>query len=348
MNRGTRLILLSVVVGVSVLLAGCFLISVDPAGAFTVRVGSTVYEYETTLDFGLVNPDGDPSVLAAELLNIADRDITVTGVTVDNAAFSVETSEELPFTVLAGESISASLTFDPPASGVETAVLSAVIDGADLPFVLNLSGEGNYPPVANAIVVVSGAGTDEVNGTYYRTDEIEDGCPVYRLTGTEYRIYRYSTEVSDWFIDDDFVRSPAHYENGAETFTAPNGTTEDWWLAGNGVEDSPSSVGEIASSSDATHELPEGDEISPNYLYSDEEEDSEGATLYQWYWADAPAGTYVSIPGATISTYTVGPPDDSGYLKVLVTPVAADGSTTGEPVWFGPSPRVDAPGGEAI
>ena len=77
-NRRTRLILLSVVVGVSLLLAGCFTRSVDPADVFKVVIDLTDYAYDANLDFGLVNPDGDPSVVAGELHNITDGDITVT------------------------------------------------------------------------------------------------------------------------------------------------------------------------------------------------------------------------------------------------------------------------------
>ena len=254
--------------------------------------------------------------------------------------------EALPFTVIAVESISASLIFGPTASGAVTAVLSAVIDGADLPFVLNLSGEGNYPPVAEAIVEVSGAGTAAVNGTYYRTEEIEDECPVYRLTGTDYRIYRANPEVLGWFIDNDFTFGPVHYGNWTETLTAPNGTIEDWWVGEDGVADPPSTVGEIVSSSGAVDSLPQGDVISPNFVYADAEGNTEGTTLYQWYRSDAPddpTGTYSPISGEIDSSYTVVVADNGYHFKVLVTPVATDGITTGEPVWFGPSPQVVIP-----
>ncbi|MCK4514118.1 MAG: hypothetical protein KAU31_02610 [Spirochaetaceae bacterium] len=338
MKRGTRLVLLSVVVGVSLLLAGCFARSMNPAVVFNVVVDVTTYEYDATLDFGLVNPEGDPSVVAAELLNITDGDITVTGVSTDNALFSVET-EALPFTVSAGESTSASLTFDPTASGAVTAVLSAVIDGADLPFVLNLSGEGNYPPVVEAIVEVSGAGTAAANGTYYRTGEVGQGYPVYRL-GTDYVLYGWDNDGIEWLIDDDLDSGSYLYSlHTGGCYTAPNGTPSDWFT-GVGDTPDPTTVGEIKSSLGSLYWLPQDDVISPNYLYSDVEEDTEGATLYQWYRLDTPTGTYLPIPGETDSSYTVVIGDDGYYLKVLVTPVATDGFTTGEPVWFGPSPPV--------
>ena len=341
MKRGTRLVLLSVVVGVSVLLAGCFTRSVDPADVFKVVIDLTDYAYDATLDFGLVNPDGDPSVVAGELHNITDGDITVTGVSTDNAVFSVGT-EALPFTVLAGESTSVSLTFDPAASGAVTAVLTAVIDGADLPFIMSLVGEGNYPPAAEAIVEVSGAGTAAANGTYYRTDETENTYPVYRLTGTDYRMYGANLDEIAWLIDDDFDTEFDFYSHYSNTYSAPNGATSDWG-EGTGTLPRPSSIGEIKSSSGAVYDLPAGDVISPNYLYADSEADAEGTTLYQWYRSDAfdPTGAYSLIEGETGSPHTV---DGSGgysyYLKVLVTPVATDGITTGEPVWFGPSPVV--------
>ncbi len=344
MNRGARLVLFSVVVGISLLLSGCFTRSMNPVDVFTVKVNSTVYGHDATLGFGPVNPDGDPSVAAGELHNITDVDITVTEVSTDNAVFSVET-EALPFTVLAGESTSVSLIFDPTASGAVGAVLTAVTDRTDLPFVLNLSGEGNYPPVANAIVEVSGAGTTAVNGTYYRTDEVGQGYPVYRF-GTDYVLYGWPNDGIEWLIDDDLDSGSDLYSlHTGGCYTAPNGTPAHWFT-GVGDTPDPTTVGEIKSSLGSVYQLPEGDEISPNYRYSDAEDDTEGTTLYQWYRSDAPevpAGTYSPISGEIGSSYTVGLGDVDSYLKVLVTPVATDGITTGAAVWFGPSPIVFEP-----
>jgi hypothetical protein len=250
----------------------------------------------------------------------------------------------VPFVIAAESSTAGVLAFDPAGTVVAAVQFDVTVAGVTGVFTFNAGGEGNYAPVANAVTHVSGAGTAAVNGTYYRTEEIEDGCPVYRLTGTDYRIYRANPEVSAWAIDNDFEFYPAHYENWTGTSTAPNGVTgEDWWVGGNGDADPPSTVGEIKSSLGGVDELQPGDVISPNYLYSDAEGNTEGATLFQWYLSDSPSGTYLLLDGETDSSHTVtGVPFDA-YFKVLVTPVATDGIMIGEPIWFGPSPVVYNP-----
>jgi hypothetical protein len=79
--------------------------------------------------------------------NLLESDVTVNTVTIDNASYSA-LAPTLPVTVAAGESIAVSLSFEPTSSGVELAVLSVTIEGVAQPFVLNLTGEGNYPPAA--------------------------------------------------------------------------------------------------------------------------------------------------------------------------------------------------------
>lgn len=86
--------------------------------------------------------------------------------------------------------------------------------------------------------------------------------------------------------------------------------------------------------------------IAPNYEYHDEEGVAEALTLFQWYRSEIkndPTGAYAALP-ATGPTYTLGSDDFDYHFKVLVTPVATDGTITGEPVWFGPSPNVSTQG----
>ena len=308
-----------------------------------VTIGATDYASGASYDFGFVDPDAAAVEVAVSLVNLLAEPVTVTDLSSGADGITL-TLLSVPFDISAESSVAGTLVFDPSVSGSAAAQFDVAVEGVSGAFTLNVAGEGNYAPVANALVVVSGAGTTAVNGTYYRTEEVGQGYPVYRLS-TEYVLYGSDSDGGiRWSIDSDFDPISVFYSNyTVDVHTAPNGTPTDWDHSG-GVEPYPASVGEIVSSSNAVDSLPEWDEISPNYLYSDAEEDSEGTTLYQWYWADAPAGTYMLIPGATDATYTVGTPDHLGYLKVLVTPVATDGITTGEPIWFGPSPVVDAPG----
>ena len=165
--KGTRLILPLVVLGASMLLAGCFKPTVDPfdiESAITVEVDSDTYSYDATLDLGAADPDLDPVTLAGVVRNTTGLDVVVKEFSIDNALFSAEVPA-LPVTVAAGEGVAVSLSFDPVAIGPEAAVLSVTVEGVALPFVLNLTGDGNVAPVAREAVVVSGAGTP----SFYRS-----------------------------------------------------------------------------------------------------------------------------------------------------------------------------------
>lgn len=327
------------------LLSGCFIIGVfiDPSDGITVLVGSETYAHEATYDFGMVDATADPVLESAELVNVSSFEFTVTAVTVDSEAFTVETPD-LPFTMVPGDTVEVSVGFAPVESGVANGTITVQVDRTDTVFELNLTGDGNYPPVAQAVTVVTGAGSDAVNGTYVRGTETQNGYPVYRLAGTDYRIYgEFTGEGIDWFIDDDLDSSAVHYFTGSSSSSAPTASNEDWLVGSAGTPIPPSSLGEIQSDFGNPFEVYDGDTVSPNYVFVDPDGDDEGSTTYQWYSSDSATGTYAAIPGATSREYTVGPPDDGLYLKVLVTPRAATGIELGEPVWFGPSPSVFAP-----
>ena len=77
-----------------------------------------------------------------------------------------------------------------------------------------------------------------------------------------------------------------------------------------------------------------GGTLTGNYIYSDPDGDAEGATKFQWYRNNEPdfTGSETAIPEATAQTYQVTGADKGKHLVFRVTPEAATGITTGNPV----------------
>jgi hypothetical protein len=323
-------------------LIGCDLGPIDPALVLSIEVGSTEYAHDGTLDFGMVSPLDEPLVVTAELRNITEKDITVTAVSVDNLVF-VAGTPALPFTVAGGESVELSLSFDPTASGAAVAGLSATIDGADLPFVLNLTGEGNFPPVAEVIVNVTDADPSAMNGTYELTAETSlDGNRVYALPGSEYKLYgeEYGGSIY-WFFGTDLVTANSLCEHATTNggLSAPS-TGPGWWEGS--IAATPNTIGEIESPPygmfvDVT--------VSANYRFADPESDVEGTTLFQWFRSEPSdmMGSYTEISGAVFQSYTLVAADKDCHVQVRVTPVAESGITGGEPIILGPGPKIRLP-----
>ncbi|MDT0554806.1 hypothetical protein [Patiriisocius hiemis] len=74
--------------------------------------------------------------------------------------------------------------------------------------------------------------------------------------------------------------------------------------------------------------------LNASYTYSDDENDPEGVSTYQWYTATDASGTGSSpIIGATASSYTIQPTDLNQFISVAVTPVATTGTSPGVAVF---------------
>lgn len=74
--------------------------------------------------------------------------------------------------------------------------------------------------------------------------------------------------------------------------------------------------------------------LSGSYIYSDDEEDPEGSSIYQWYRADTDSGTAMEpIPGANDITYMLTQDDLGKYIFFSVTPIAAVGHIAGDTVY---------------
>lgn len=72
--------------------------------------------------------------------------------------------------------------------------------------------------------------------------------------------------------------------------------------------------------------------LTCNYQYQDINEDPEGATKFQWLYADSADGQYTEISGATAKTYQLTDKDIGKYFKVEVTPVSSKEPFEGIPV----------------
>ena len=76
-------------------------------------------------------------------------------------------------------------------------------------------------------------------------------------------------------------------------------------------------------------EIEPGDALTGQYDYNDTEGDLEGTSTYRWLRDGKP------IAGATAVSYTLVNADNDSIISFEVTPVAATGTTTGEPVVSG-------------
>lgn len=69
--------------------------------------------------------------------------------------------------------------------------------------------------------------------------------------------------------------------------------------------------------------------LTATYTFTDNEGDTEGASIYEWYRADDDMALNVLIPGATQKTYQLTSNDLNKYISFRVTPVANSGSSPG-------------------
>ena len=78
-----------------------------------------------------------------------------------------------------------------------------------------------------------------------------------------------------------------------------------------------------------------GETLSGSYVYSDDEGDPEGTSLFQWYRAESanPNDTLIAaINGATSQSYILANTEEGKYVSFEVTPVASQGVLMGIPV----------------
>lgn len=84
-----------------------------------------------------------------------------------------------------------------------------------------------------------------------------------------------------------------------------------------------------------------GQTLSATFTYSDIENNAEGNSLFKWYKSSSSNGTNpILVQTSTDPTYVIKIADINDYFRVLVTPIASTGTTTGievpSPTWTGP------------
>jgi uncharacterized protein (TIGR02145 family) len=86
----------------------------------------------------------------------------------------------------------------------------------------------------------------------------------------------------------------------------------------------------VASNVQITGDVEVNKDVTATFDYTDAEGDLEGETTYKWYMANDAAGAgEIAITGATAATYRIQEEQDGKFLRVVVTPKAQTGTTTG-------------------
>ncbi|MBI9108705.1 MAG: DUF1573 domain-containing protein [Spirochaetales bacterium] len=298
-----------------------------------ITIDEAAFDAAEIFDFGLIEAENDSKTVNLNLINTGDADITVTAVELSDSTNYSLTKPELPLTTVAGGSAEASVTFSPIASGAFSATVSITVEGFTDPFVVNITGEGNYPPTVQFGIEVTGAGTAAANGFYTRNgfkSPNADSRPRYDKAGsTNYYCYIYFSASGDiWCIADTLnaansleIYPEYEYPDSFIPLVPP----ASGWTTNEGLDEPPT-----ITRYDITGVYNyDNEELTANYFFSDADGDAENtaAASFQWYKSAIVDGTYTAIGGATAKTFT--PNESAIFLKVAVTPVAATGITAG-------------------
>ena len=189
-----------------------------------------------------------------------------------------------------------------------------------------VAGACNSVPVVAfpSRVVVSGAGTAEVNGIYIESGTYGGQLEYEYVSGaTTYTLY-YDELERHWAIGTDTVAENALYYAGV---LVASPVPRLGWSVLNGVDPAP--IVEPQSTFDGHPYLDAT--VRAAYAYSDVESDLEGASEVQWYRCDTapPATDCTAIAGANEASYVVQAADAGKYLAFEVTPVAQTGASPG-------------------
>jgi hypothetical protein len=269
--------------------------ALDATSPIVFTIDGTEYETEASYDFGFVDPDSTGITKTITLKNTGDNEITVTSITLsDDVNYSL-TIPALPSTTAVDGTAEVVLTFRPQGSGDLNATVSIQVDGIDDPFVLNLTGEGNYAPTVKFGIKVSGAGTDNANGFYERLG-FKNLYPYYETTTIPKYYCFYKDPNTGWVVSSSIDTLPEY--SVLDDVRDPMVPPTSGWVIASGDSPAPSlTLHDIAETENAV-ELP----LTANYLYSDAEGDAEASTTYQWY-NSSDGENFTEISGATSKIY---------------------------------------------
>ena len=314
---------------------------------FTLTIDGTEQDAASSYNFGLTEAEGTGISKTIILTNSTGSDVTVNSLTLSDEVNYSLTSPALPVTTAAGGTAEVTLTFSPQSSGSIDSTISIEVQGISDPFILDLSGEGNYAPTVKFGIQVTGAGNTAANG-FYERDGFFNTDPNYRrpnyTKSGSINFYCYLYDYSDgWFWGIDSTQGlgyPDNTEYASDDWNEYMVPPETGWVD-NTIEDTPPGLTlyDITGTN-----AQEDEELTANYLYFDEEGDAEvtADASYQWYRSNAEDGTYTAISGATTETYI--PAADSGFfLKVEITPSAATGITSGKAVMSSATIEITSP-----
>lgn len=303
----------------------------NPPGAsslYSITINETDYAASATYNFGLTESGSAGKTITLVLKNTGDTDITVSAVTLSDAAHYSVTTPALPQSAAAGSTVETSVTFKPQASGILSSTISITVDGFSAPFVLNLTGEGNYAPTVKFGIEVSDSNNADTNGFYERESALLNNKPKYTKNVLPvYYCYSYENDGYLWCFhnntDASWENRPLYDEDRSGVMVPP---VDGWLDSESAAQPLKVTRYDITGTSGYSNEL-----LTANYKYYDADDDAEDSVSYQWYVSDAENGTYTAISGETGKTYT---PSDKGgkYIKVEVTPAAKTGITEGAPV----------------
>ncbi|MDA3956717.1 hypothetical protein [Oceanispirochaeta sp.] len=139
------------------------------------------------------------------------------------------------------------LTFSPQASGDLETTVSVLVDGITDPFVLPLTGEGNYAPTVKFGIQVTGAGTADANGFYERDGfhtSNSETRPLYTKAGSvNFYCYIHPWDGDVWGIDNTLTAGGSNPDPQYAQHTYPSTMVppETGWLD-NSADDIPPSL----------------------------------------------------------------------------------------------------------
>ncbi|MBF9019005.1 MULTISPECIES: hypothetical protein [unclassified Oceanispirochaeta] len=327
----------------------------DTTLPITVTIDGTEYAATGSYDFGLAEAKSTGITKTIILTNSTEFEITVKSITLsDEVNYSLITPT-LPLTTAVDGTAEVKLTYSPQASGSQDSTISIEVDGLTDPYILNLTGEGNYAPTVKFGMKVSGAENSAANGFYDR-DGFYSNYPNYTMAGNDYYMRFFD---NDWFWgigSTQGLDGPEYTTESKVTYMVPpeSGWTVIPSVIPNGARLPLTPLTPLSDPSDLsiTHYDISGttgeidDELTANYLYFDTEGDAEAttSTSYQWYRSDSEGETYTAITEATSKTYTPNNDFDSGhYLKVEITVTASTGITTESVIMSSATIRIQGP-----
>ena len=199
--------------------------------------------------------------------------------------------------------------------------------------------ENNSPTAVFAAVpeqfFVLSAGDAGANGLFVDSGEVVNGRAIYTNTTISYDVYiHFGNAGLMTGYDNQWVCRQTEtyimYVNADTSETVP----ESGWTFVSGVEPVP-----VVAYVDGISGINQpGEELAGEYEFSDEDEDEEGETTYQWLRCDSPDDEGTAIDGAAAVTYLLTDDDLTRYIRLQVIPVD-DRGKEGDPVIteaFGP------------